>query len=418
MILLLFFLTADSLPPLPDISQIVFPEPPLWLEEKEQSITVAGYAGDFYGGKCDVLLQNFSTSLSYDKRIDWDSVESAKLTASYSLPLPHFWLKPSIHGCLLQRNNEYYLLTPELDFSSTVPWAIFFGNIHADLWDINEVYHAEEAAKLGIIFDRAAYLPHFEIAGVYTDRKLKSDLTGKLHIRNLHIAISSPISYSFPSPTFVIQYLDLNVKADIGIKSGVMYRALTDYFDPEMPLNYRIPVLDESLRIKVNLNLELDLENHCWGIYCSYKNWFDRLVVGNDFQMTTTQDIQEVNIVFNATNSFAFQNVELNNTFSILYNWVDNSIPFLPQYAIYDTLNITYGFMDLILDLRYLHERDGIRSKLPAVVVINPTVGLKYKFMRIFLSTNNAGGQNKEIFDNYFLNNRQFAGGLELSFRL
>jgi len=418
MILLLFFLTADTLPPLPDLSQIVFPEPPLWIEEKEQSIIVAGYAGNFYGGKCDLLLQNFNTFLSYDKKIDWDSVQSAKLTASYSLPLTHFWLNPSIRGRLLLRNNEYYLLTPKLDFSSTTPWAIIFGNIYADLWKINQINHAEEAAKIGIIFDRMVYLPHFEIAGIYTEEKLKSTLTGKLHIRNFHLAISSPVFYSFPSPALKMQYLDLNVKADIGIRSGVVYKTLADYFNQEIPLNYSIPMPDESLRISVSFNFKLDLQQHRFGIGCSYENWYDRLLTGDDFEITTIQDVQEVNAVFNAMNNLAFGDINLSNIISVAYNWANSNIPFLPRYAVYDTISIEYTFVDVMLDLEYLHERNGINSELPAVVIINPTVGLKHKFVKLFMSIRNLTGDRKEIYDDYFLNNRQLAGGLKFKFSL
>ena len=50
MFLLFFLISYDSLPPIPDLSKIKFPEPALWIEPKDNHIRLRGYAGDFYGG--------------------------------------------------------------------------------------------------------------------------------------------------------------------------------------------------------------------------------------------------------------------------------------------------------------------------------------------------------------------------------
>jgi hypothetical protein len=65
MFFLFLLITYDSLPPLPDLSKIDFPKPPLWVAPKNQYLTLQGYGGDFYGGYCALSIQRFNATALY-----------------------------------------------------------------------------------------------------------------------------------------------------------------------------------------------------------------------------------------------------------------------------------------------------------------------------------------------------------------
>ena len=418
MIIVLFLLAYDSLPPLPDLSQVIFPEPPLWIEQKEDYLYLSGFAGEFYGGDCNIELRNSKISVFYKDGIDWDTTKHGEIKASYSMPLPHFWMQPALYGYMLERNDKYRLISPQFQFSSTVPWSIIFGSINLDFWQINGANNIEEEGKLGIIFDNTIYLPHFEIAGFYTNEKLKPKFTGKLHIRSLHLSIASPLFYSFPSPTLEIQYLEPMIKIATEIKSGEIYKSLKNYLNAEMPIRYRIPIPEESLKVGISFNFKLDLHKHYLSLHSNYKNWYCRLVTGSDFHLNTIQDIQEANIGLTINNNFHHKYFWFSNTLHLNYNWADNEIPFLAQYALYDTCTIDYRIFSINLETNYFSDRQGVFARtLPRILIISPAVGLKYRFLRIFLSIYNLTDIRREIFDNYFLHRRQYAGGIELTYK-
>ncbi len=417
MILLLFLFSYDSLPPLPDLSQILFPEPPLWIEQVENSVMLSGCAGNFYSGKGRLLIQHLNISALYEQKVDWDTLKKGTIRASYSVPLPHLWIKPSLYSYLLRRNDKYLLLSPRLDFSSTISWAVIFGSVRTDLWQINSIHYNEEEIKLEIIFDRTLYLPHFELSGIYTDNQLKPRFTGKLHIRNFHLAIGSPIFRSFPSPHFTLQYLEPKLKLETIVKSGTIHRTLNDFFDPEMPLQYKVPVAEESLKVGVDFDFKLDLYNHFCGLHSAYKNWNMRLIPGEAYEITTINNIQEVNIDFVLKNKFPYELLIIRNALYLHYNWADTDIALQPRFFFLDTLDVHLYPLQISVGAKYISKREGLNKKLSPVVVINSTLGFNYKFWKIFLSIYNITNERKEIFDDYFLSSRQYGGGLEFNYK-
>jgi|GEM_PF-983317 len=420
MLISFFFLliASDSLPPLPNFSQTMFPEPPLWIGRKENSLTLSGYAGDFFVGNCDLNIQRFNITAQYKQIVDWDSLKNGSIMTSYSICLPHLFITPSIYGYLLRKDDDYRLISPGLNFSSTIPWAIISGGLNVDVWQINNANYIEEQTKFEIIFDRTIYLPHFEISTIYTNSRLNSMFTGKLHIRNFHLAISTPTVHGFPTPNFTIQYLNPKIKLETEIKTGCIYKTLKDHLNPNTPLRYAIPVPDESLKVGVNFNAKLDLGKHQIGVLSSVKNWNSRPVPGEDFEIASIKNVKEININVMFQNQFANKLIRVENDLHFNYNWTDTTIAFLAEYAIYDTFKIYFGALDISLETEYISKRDGIYTEmLSPALIINPNIGLKYKFIRIFASVYNLTDDRKEIFDHYFLNHRQYAGGLEIDFR-
>jgi hypothetical protein len=418
MFLLLFFLSADSLPPLPDLSEVIFPEPIMWVEKKETSFMLKGYGGNYYGGACGISLQNLHISAFYKSIHDWEQKKWGNAVASYSIALSHLWLKPSLSGFLLQKTDDYRRLSPGLAFSSTNSWSTIFGNADIDLWEINRKQHFEEKVKCNIILDQTLYLPHFEVTGVYVNEQFIPELGGQLHIRNLHLAVSSAIRHGFSSPGLRIKYLEPKIAIGVQVKSGDVYKTLKERFDPEMPLKYRSSVPEESLRVSAGLDLALDLYHHHISLRSSYNDWNNRIVTNSEFYMGTAQDVQEVNVTFSAKNNFTFEKLYLNNNLNINYSWTDTIIPFIAEYTLSDSLNIHYGFLYISLDAEYLSQRNGLAGRtLPYLLIINPAIGLQYKTCKIFASAFNITDQKQEKFDGYFLNNRQYAAGIEINYK-
>ncbi len=416
MILLLFLLSYDSLPPLPDLSQIIFPEPSLWIEPVKNSLRVSGYAGDIYGAKAGFSMKRLNITGFFERMIDWDTLQKAAAEAFYSIPLSHFWVRPKFYGFLLERDDRYLVLSPQLDFSSTPSWAVLFGSIETDLWYINNTYFNEEKMNFEIIFDRTRYLPHFTLSSIYTDGQVKPTLTGKLHVHDFHLEIGSPIFYSFPSPHFSLQYLDPKIKIKTAVKCGIISSTLKDYFNSELPLKYRVPVAGESLKVALSLGITVDLFSQYFGLRGSYKNWNARSVPCEDFAITTAEDIQEMNIdilLKNRITNDEFLNIK--HSLHLQYNWTDTTIAFLSRYHLVDTLDVHIYPVHISVDAKYFSNREGLNKELTPVVLVSPTIGLKYKYWKIFFRIFNVSDQKKEIFDDKFVKGRQYAGGLMYS---
>ena len=417
MFLIILFLLYDSLPPLPDLSKIAYPEPQLWIEPTDDYLILQGYTKDFYGAKIAAHLERLYLSTRYEHKNDWDSTILGNITTSYLIPLSQIWIQPGIDGFFLQRDDKYRLMTPHLDFSSSIPWVIIWGGLDYDLWQINKRNYIEEKAKLAIIFDQTPYMPHFEIAEIYTGKQIKPQITGKLHIHNFHVAVGSPILYGFPSPNLEIQYLEPKIKFETKLKSGLVYKTLSQFLDPETPIKYSIPVPDESLALGIDFGFTFDLCNHLSGFSSSYKNWNTRLIAGDGLKLVKVYDIQEACVLIKLKNSVDNKLFNIKNSFQAQYNWTDKRIPFLAQYSLLDTISANLGFFEISAVTEYLSKRDGIDKILPAMFIINPILGLRFKFLKLSLMTNNITNENEEIFDAYFLAQRQYAGSLEINYK-
>ncbi len=414
MFLLFFLITQDALPPIPDLARIRFPEPPLLIVPEPNIFDLGGYAGNYYGGHCYLKYDRFSISGQYKQEYTWDSIISGALNASYSLPLPHVWIRPSLHAYLLHRNDEYRLLTPSLQFSSTLPWAIVRGVLHYDFWQIERTYYTEEKARLSVIFDKARFLPSLEVSELYSNGTLKPTVGMQFHIHNVHFNVGSSIFHGFPSPFAEIAYREPKINIETRIKSGVVYQTLQDYFEPTLPIHYRIPVPEESLNIEAGFRFDFNLYEHIFALYGFYKDWKSRLIAGHEFELSTLHDVRETTIGVMFKNRVSYNIMDVHNAMHVHYNWTDSMIPFLSDYTIVDTLCIHVGYVEFASSLHYVSKKDGITKPLPAMLIINPRLGFVFQWLKIFVAIYNVTDKQTEVFDGYFLNERQYAGGLEI----
>jgi len=407
----------DSLPPLPDLSQVVFPEPPLWIREQENYVMLNGFAGNFYGGSGDVDVENLHFDAQYAYTVDWDSIESGSAALSYALPLPHLLLHPQLTAHYTNRDQEYRRLTPHLQLSSTLPWAILLCDARGDFWLIDDVSSREGLFNAEMIFDKVNYLPHLDFALLATEERYRPALAAKIHVRHFHLALGSPLDENFFSPELTIQYQEPKIQIETMFRSGVVYRPLSAYYDPTTPIRYTVPVPDESLAVGAQMTATLDLYDHVISFFSAYENWNAYLVSADNFALRHMSDVQKVQLRTMFKNTFFTQRVEVQNRFHACYTWADSIVPLLSTYTIGDTLDCIIRPVAFSNELQYVSERTGITGQeLPAVLLVNSRLGIQYAFTTFFFSVRNLTDEKKEMYDGYYLAGRQYAGGVKLQF--
>jgi hypothetical protein len=417
MVPLLFFLIGvDSLPPIPDLSQILFPEPYLWFQPAERHLELSVYGGHYFGGDCDLVFDDLAFFSQYEMREDWDSLLTATGRASYALSLPHLFLKPSIDGFFHKRSDEYRLLAPKLDAIIRLPWSFFSTAVNAELWQINTIDYQEYTASADLIFDRVIYMPHFTINGIYSGKKLQPTITGKLHINRVHLSIGSLLSRSFPSPVFHIQYLKPTVRIGARFVNGVLPQTLEQRFDPSLPLQYRISIPTESLKTSITLDCNLDFHDQIIAWSASYNVWYEKNTPGEGFIINSKEDVEELNFCIAIRNSITSKDMHLKNSLNVIYTWSDSIIAFVSPHAVYDTLIIALGPIEITASAVQYAPRHGVTHSLPALFILNPSLCYSYKGFMVFLNVDNSTDEKKEIFDGYFLNGRQYAAGLRFDY--
>ncbi|KPK64119.1 hypothetical protein AMJ83_03735 [candidate division WOR_3 bacterium SM23_42] len=416
MIFLAFLIVYDSLPPLPDLSRLYFPEPVLWVEPAERSITLAGYAGQFGGVRVNTRVPGLDIRGAFESKNEWDSTETGNAYVSYSMRLPRIWFRPRIGGYLLTRGDEYQLLTPGFDLIVFSSFALLSSEVDYNRWKINGVRSSESGGTISLIFDRTKYLPSLTFSGRYTNQEFKPTLAGKLHTKNLHLTLGSAVA-GVLSPLLRVVYSQPVITIAAQIRRGIEFNTLYEYFQPEIPLQYRIPIPDETLRVSVDLDTKLNFYDHSITIRVSYKDWQYRLAPGGDYQVSHTKDTREVNARLRIHDIFQSNLLDIRNTCNIHYTWTDSTISFLPKYVISDTLDIFFGLLEIGADLRYVSSRPGLEDSLPHYYLISTNIGLRIKYFKPYFSIYNINNTRSKIFDDYYLAGRQYGGGLNVSWR-
>jgi len=417
MLTLLFFLiNADSLPPVPDLSQVLFPEPQLWFQPAQKHLGLSLYGGHYFGGDGDLVFDDLDFSLQYELREDWDSLTTAGGQLSYSIPLPHLFLKPSIDGFFLKRGDEYRFLAPELGAQVQLPWSFFAGAVKAELWQINRISYQEYTASADMIFDRVIYMPHFAISGIYSGRKFEPTITAKLHINHVHLSVGSLISRSFPSPIFQIQYLKPNISIGAKFMNGALSKTLWQDFDPSLPLHYRISIPTESLKTSITLDCDIDFHDQIIALSTAYNSWFEKTAPSEGFIISSKRDVEELKFFVAVKNSIKSKNIHIKNSLNFIYTWLDSTVAFIPRHTLYDTLIIIMGPIEINAATVQYAARHGVTHSLPGIFTLNPGLGYHYKSLMVFFTVLNATDERDEIYDGYFLNGRQYAAGLSLDY--
>jgi hypothetical protein len=412
MLVLVILCSADSVPPLPDLSKIIFPEPPLYVQAPLNRVHVDGLYGHHTSAAALFDMSSLHINGHYTDASVWDTIQYAHAGISYAIPFPGLWLRPMINGMFYNRDVQYELLSPQLDFSSTNPWSILYGSFEADVWSIDSEYHIEQTTKFELIFDKTLYLPHLSLESYYINNNIKTIVSSQLHIRSLHIEIGSPVNSDFPSPRVVLAYLQPRFFFTSEVYSGTLYHTLKEFFNPEIPLQYTRAVPYEKVAVGSRLTAGFHLNDHDFVIEGAYNNWQKRLIAGSHYSIGIVEEVQEVNLVFKTHNSIFVGNCILSNSMHVQHTWSDTTLVFEPKYSLQDSFSVRMKAVGFGVDARYLSERQGLETSLPACFIMDVACGLYYKCIGAIVECKNVSDTHHEFFNGYFLVGRQFAAGL------
>jgi hypothetical protein len=417
-LVVLLLATYDSLPPLPDLSKSDFPEPQLLSVQTSDTLRFNGYAGHFFGADVDLCLLNLSLDAAYSRTNEWDTADIGSASLSYAMFGPNIWLKPRLRADLLTREEDYRNISPGFEFSLFSRSLVTAGALDYNHWTLNNETVREGSGRVLFTFDRLSYIPQFEMSGVYTGQRIKPSLHTQINVANFHLRLGSLVNRSFPSPRLSIIYATPHFNISTGFNSGVQHSTLISLFDPHLPVRYPTGFPAETLSLAADLTLEIKLPNHHFRLSGSYKEWLCRLDIGGDYMISQILDVQESNLNLSARNVIPLRLIQLSNWLHITYNTSDSALAFSPDYSITDTLTITIGIFEVSADARFISERSGLEKSLQSYYAVNTTFGLKLSFAKCYVAINNVTDNTSEIYDNYYMTGRQYAGGIEINRRL
>ena len=418
MLYILLLFSYNSIPPLPDLSKIEFLEPVLWIEPAERTIRINGFAGQFYGVNFGFDLRSFLAHGQFIRSNEWDSTDTGSALISHVINLPHFWIKPSLRARLLRRQNDYKQIAPGLEFTLFTSPLVAAGTFEYSHWLINDKDSPEATGELAFIFDQTTFFPSIFISGIYATKQLKPSLFAQLNVNRFHLKLGSPIKTGFPSPDFSVRFSEPLIEIAANVQTGVRHNTLAQYFKPEIPINYSIDIPAETLKVALALRAELNIHEQIFTVGGSYKEWLYRLNIDEDYEISSTRETEETELEFCAKNHLRFTNFGLSNTINIQYSRSDSTITFLPDIAVFDTLQLGIGVFELSTDFCYVSQRYGIEKLLPRYYIINMTAGLRFSFVKIYFMAHNITDERSEIYDDYYFTGRQYSGGIEIRQRL
>lgn len=412
MLLLLLLVTYDSLPPLPDLSRISFPEPALWVLTPANEIYLYGHTGQCTQLHGRVTYGNASIRGSYTDHLNWGNVHYSEGTVLYTIGLPHLFLKPLVNGTYLKHEDEYLRITPGLEFASSNPWSIVQGYVAYSFWRINSRQKIEAQTMLDIIFDRTQYKPQLFLPGVYMNDQYTQLCGIAFHIHHFHISTVSPVNEYFPSPLFKIEYLHPSYTVASEVMSGVDLLTLKDRFDPALPLQYYTTFPVESLRVAVHLSASLIIHDQQLEVSGAYRDWYNLMIPADDFALAETLDVQELTSEVVLKNRIPLGDLMLTHVAHGSYVWGENAIPLRPRYAVYDTLTMDISWLTAGVAIEHRSALKGITSDFTSLTLIHPMIGVRYRTVALFGIVMNSTGLMGDYYDGFPIPPRAFAGGI------
>uniref|UniRef100_A0A7C4TCA8 TonB-dependent receptor n=1 Tax=candidate division WOR-3 bacterium TaxID=2052148 RepID=A0A7C4TCA8_UNCW3 len=415
MLFLFILLCEDTLPPLPELSNLTLPEPVITVRSKPNILNSNLFVGNFCGGEWELVYKFFKLKSYGEIKNEWDTTRIVAISSQLSLPLNNFYLNPGLDFYYHLRNEEYQLIQPYLEYAAITGGLVIFGELKNCLWKRKK---DEQTGNLNIILDQIQSNPHLEISFIRTDSILQPQTFIRTHLDFLHLGIGFLFLKNFPSPAIEIKFLTPGIKNEIRIKSGVEKKTLTEYFDPELPFKFELPVPAETLKFGLTDGFKFQFYENVLTTLFSCKYYNARLTIDSCYNLILKDNVEELSFNVNLKNKIQFSKVTIFNSSGFGYNRFNPELPLLARYIIKDEIVINYKFLELISELNYQSDRSGVRNRLPQLLLINIQQEIKYKSFKIFFSIKNLTNIKRQIFDNYYLTGRQFAGGLgvELKF--
>lgn len=414
LVLFLVLAVDDSLPPLPDPSVMIFPEPPAWSEPPAGNVRLNGFCGQDAQLDIGSRIRFFDLHLGYADREEWTRIKTLRSEASPTLPLPYIWLKPSLAYFRQQAEFTSAMTGSDLALSCALPWFIVYGNAGLDRWTIDNQPGTEACGLAGAAFDRSPYLPRFELGLAAKSTGVKLRTRVEVQTNRLHLSCETYVRPGFPSPKIALAYRTPAVNFTAAIRSGIISTRLRDRFIFKSPVRYATGLPDESLKIGSYFAGSAGYRRHSARFSFAYESYYARLLPDPDFRLAPAGAVNQGTVAMNVNDSATVFGGALANDIEIVFNWASRAVPLEPRWRLRDTLVVVYRVFRLAIRAEFLARRMGVTDFLPAVLIVDPAAGIRIRGVEIYGAVFNLTGSRREYYDGYRLAGRRYAAGTAL----
>ncbi len=424
----LFLLSLDSLPPIPEPSELPVQEPPLWTELVSSRILVSGYAGGRFGGVFQYFSERDSIFASYQNENDWCLTRLARLGARKTFAIGPCDLTPNldamgafmgIYGTSIPEvpnpTDAVYHLGYGLSSSVYIPVAVFETGVSQHIWRINGSDHLEHQGNFTAYFDRLRLMPQVDLKVIEQEGNWRTEGKAWIHAGSFHAGIGSLLSIDDPSPEVDVTYRDVMSMARIRFKQGAVVQSFQSVVDPQLPLQYDFPPPQERVGWMVELTARRMFPIFTVMIGYRHRHDWDRCAVVYGYHLGLVEGVEEDAGFAVLSCSLTAGPIGIRNSMVAEYEALDPAIRFIPRYYVTNDLTIGYGALTSTIGLRYYTERPSYGPDLPAIALLESRIGYRIRLITLFLSVYNITGRSTQIYWGYLAQPRTVAAGLEFS---
>ncbi len=417
MLLILCLVFVDSVLPLPDLTEMIFPEPKLWIPDAANRLFLEAYGFVRHGGIFDLRAGLFDLRAEYDHNIDWDTTSFASLSLAQYAMKPRYWVKPSIQARYFDRRRSYFNWQAGCEFNYYLPWSAPSILVRTDNWSINGVHYQQTQTDFTIVFDRLRFPYCVGFSGCFNDDSHGFGFSN-IRIGSFFIELSSPLPSDFPSPRMKIQYLEPGLIISQMIESGVFPQSFDNYLDMSSPAYFAYPAPSESLHIRLTSFGRFGILGQTLIIKNTFAYWQFYPTLNRHFRRVSIPETRSNNLTINLVNTLTSTKCSIRNSIGVGYHWHDSTAVFQPRFSIDDTLEMELFNLSAELTARYIPHRPGFEKRLAPWFVASTRIGFRLEFAQIFLRVDNLGGFQEEVFDDIVYQPRRYSAGLRFAFNL
>lgn len=401
MLPVIFLIAYDTLPPIPFPSDLRCPEPAVRFETDADSLESEAYYGEYYGVSFFGRRSGLSLDAGYAHDEKWLAGQDGRVNAAIAFPVNRLWIRPFIEGSWSDRIADYRRIGAGFETASDLPWLILESGFQYNRWLMPGVYQEAEG-YLSIYGDRFSYIPQIDLNAVSRGEDWTFSAAAWVHIGSFHAGLGSPLNRGFPAPRGDIEFRNTRMVFAIGIQQGRRNLPFSEYFKPDEPYRYRLPLAAEESKIGIDGRGRLRIGTLILGGNAAYIDWQTRLAPDDSFYLMPVHDLSEWRADLFISFARRFARLEVNQVLYLRYDKTSVTIANEPKYALTDTLEIVYGPVFTILEIKYLHPRAGVERPLPRVLLIDPKIGLRWNSLEVFCAVYNLNNFRGEIYEGYY----------------
>lgn len=412
--LLPLLLLADTLPPLPDLSTGVFPEPPVWIAGSPTDIRLDVHAGDEYGLLVRMQTSDISVRLDYDNKHTFDRLSIADAEASGVVLDRRFYVQPSAQYTANSGSGSIKVLTPAATAGLLVPHAVIDSKVAADQWWIDGSPYREEMGDIEITMDDLPTILQFGLRYCHRPDGGLTRVNGQVHVRNMHLGLWADAGNTFPSPTFEIAYRTSDIAVQSRVASGVSTRSLREFLDFEQPRTLSAYPPEETLRAQISVHGAYIGHRYHLAVSTTYSSW-QAHVTPAALRLVNTGPYDEIITDLGGGFTIQCRGLVLQPEIAAQHVWTDTPIVLLTPLRIIGQLRALYRSVAFTLAARYRDRR--LRDPagpyyLEPWYVVSPGIECIGRNVTVYGKVENLLDNRIMQFDNYPTPGRRFVAGI------